>query len=244
VLALDEWWLGRPQAARDEAYATLREAAGDEEHHHVLAAIGALAELFRATSDRDGLAASLHAAMRAARSNPQPEALATVALVQGDLQWVTQRQADALRCWQAAATALAALPLPLARARVMRRLGDARAAVGDAAGAAVALRDAIDGFGRLGCQHYVRETTLALRQLAPAQLSAADERQLQAGLTPRQLQILARVASGGTDKQIARELALSPRTVEMHVARLLAVLGCRSRAEAVRRGSELGLIRT
>ncbi len=61
---------------------------------------------------------------------------------------------------------------------------------------------------------------------------------------PSQLQILARVASGGTDKQIARELALSPRTVEMHVARLLAALGCRSRAEAVRRGGELGPIRT
>ena len=35
---------------------------------------------------------------------------------------------------------------------------------------------------------------------------------------------------------------LSPRTVEMHVANSLGKLGCRSRAEAVRRAAELGLL--
>jgi DNA-binding CsgD family transcriptional regulator len=242
LLALDNWWLGRPQAARDEAYAALAAAADDEEHHHVLSTLGALADVFRATGDHEGLDACLHAAVRAVRANPQPEALATLALVQGDLQWVLQRHADALSYWQTAVASFDGLPLPLARARVMRRLGEARAATGVAAGAAVALREAVDGFGRLGCQAYLREATLALRQLAPTQLNAADERQLQAGLTPRQLQILALVARGLTDKTIARDLKLSPRTVEMHVARLLATLGCRTRAEAVRRGSELGLI--
>jgi DNA-binding NarL/FixJ family response regulator len=35
-------------------------------------------------------------------------------------------------------------------------------------------------------------------------------------------------------------LNLSPRTVEMHVARLLENLNCRARAEAVRKASERG----
>jgi DNA-binding NarL/FixJ family response regulator len=47
---------------------------------------------------------------------------------------------------------------------------------------------------------------------------------------------------GHTNREIARELFLSPRTVEMHVASILLKLGCRSRAEATRRAGELGLL--
>lgn len=61
-------------------------------------------------------------------------------------------------------------------------------------------------------------------------------------LTPRQLQILQAVAQGQTAKQIARTLNLSPRTVEMHVARVLATLQCSSRAEAVHKANEAGLL--
>ena len=61
-------------------------------------------------------------------------------------------------------------------------------------------------------------------------------------LTPRQLQILQSVAQGQTAKQIARTLDLSPRTVEMHVARVLATLQCSSRAEAVHKATEAGLL--
>jgi len=63
-----------------------------------------------------------------------------------------------------------------------------------------------------------------------------------AALTVRQREVLRRVADGLTDKQIARELGLSHRTVEMHVARSLEALGCRSRAEAVARSGALGLL--
>ena len=57
-------------------------------------------------------------------------------------------------------------------------------------------------------------------------------------LTPRQLDVLARVARGQTDKQIARDLHLSPRTVEMHVAGAMKALGAKTRAEAVARSGE------
>jgi pimeloyl-ACP methyl ester carboxylesterase/DNA-binding CsgD family transcriptional regulator len=52
-------------------------------------------------------------------------------------------------------------------------------------------------------------------------------------LTPRQREVLRQAARGATDKEIARDLGLSPRTVEMHVARALAALGARNRTEAV-----------
>ena len=61
-------------------------------------------------------------------------------------------------------------------------------------------------------------------------------------LTSRQREILKAVAQGQTAKQIARTLDLSPRTVEMHVARALATLQCNSRAEAVHKAGEAGLL--
>jgi pimeloyl-ACP methyl ester carboxylesterase/DNA-binding CsgD family transcriptional regulator len=61
-------------------------------------------------------------------------------------------------------------------------------------------------------------------------------------LTSRQLHVLRHVARGLTDKEIAHELSLSPRTVEMHVARTLAALACANRAEAVRKAAALGLL--
>jgi pimeloyl-ACP methyl ester carboxylesterase/DNA-binding CsgD family transcriptional regulator len=61
-------------------------------------------------------------------------------------------------------------------------------------------------------------------------------------LTSRQLEVLRAVARGLTDKEIARELSLSPRTVEMHVARILAALQCANRAQAVGKAKGLGIL--
>jgi len=63
-----------------------------------------------------------------------------------------------------------------------------------------------------------------------------------ATLSARQREVLRGVARGLTDKEIAAELSLSPRTVEMHVARTLAALGGANRAEAVRKALALGLL--
>jgi DNA-binding NarL/FixJ family response regulator len=62
------------------------------------------------------------------------------------------------------------------------------------------------------------------------------------GLTRREVEVVRLVAIGRTNREIARELFLSPRTVEMHVGSILTKLGCRSRADAARRASELGLL--
>jgi DNA-binding CsgD family transcriptional regulator len=54
------------------------------------------------------------------------------------------------------------------------------------------------------------------------------------GVTSRELDVLALVADGLTNAEVAQRLYLSSRTVETHVANLLAKLGVRSRAELVR----------
>lgn len=60
------------------------------------------------------------------------------------------------------------------------------------------------------------------------------------GITRRQRDVLDLLAAGFTGKEVADRLNLSPRTVEMHVARLLECMSCRTRAEAIRKATERG----
>ena len=53
-----------------------------------------------------------------------------------------------------------------------------------------------------------------------------------APLTPRELQVARLVAGGRSNKQIAADLVIAPRTAEGHVERILAKLGFTSRAQA------------
>ncbi len=62
-----------------------------------------------------------------------------------------------------------------------------------------------------------------------------------AGLTARQLEVLALVAEGLTNVEIADRLVVSPRTVEHHVAAVLTKLGATTRRDAARRASEFSV---
>jgi DNA-binding NarL/FixJ family response regulator len=61
------------------------------------------------------------------------------------------------------------------------------------------------------------------------------------GLTRRERQIVALMARGATNGEIAAELHLSPHTVKDHASAVYRKLGVRNRAEAVRRADRLGL---
>jgi len=54
---------------------------------------------------------------------------------------------------------------------------------------------------------------------------------LLAPITPAEDRVLQLVRRGGSNRSIAAELLLSPRTVESHVSSLLAKTGCHSRSQ-------------
>jgi DNA-binding NarL/FixJ family response regulator len=66
-------------------------------------------------------------------------------------------------------------------------------------------------------------------------------RALPHGLTPRQHEVLALIATGATNAQIAEKLVVSAKTVDHHVSAVLAKLGVGSRREAAAAAQELGV---
>lgn len=61
-------------------------------------------------------------------------------------------------------------------------------------------------------------------------------------ITPREYQVLQRLVTGGSNKQIARELGVSPNTVKTHAARLYEKLDVSGRVAAIEKARFLSLI--
>ncbi|MCE3201635.1 response regulator transcription factor [Paenibacillus sonchi] len=61
-------------------------------------------------------------------------------------------------------------------------------------------------------------------------------------LTPVEREVLLRVAREMNNREIARDLAISQRTVEYHLTAILQKLGAKSRVGAVAKGYELGVL--
>ena len=61
-------------------------------------------------------------------------------------------------------------------------------------------------------------------------------------LTPREVEVLAAIGNGSSNKAVARRLGISQHTVKFHVESLLRKLGAASRAEAVHKGLSRRLI--
>jgi DNA-binding CsgD family transcriptional regulator len=74
-------------------------------------------------------------------------------------------------------------------------------------------------------------------ELAVAEAALDEIRRL---LKPRQRQVLLLLAHGLSNKEIAVQLNLHPRTVAMHIAALKALFGASSRAQSIHKAVELG----
>jgi DNA-binding NarL/FixJ family response regulator len=74
------------------------------------------------------------------------------------------------------------------------------------------------------------------RQVLYASTADPDE------LTPRELEVLRRLALGGTNKEIAAELCIGEETVKTHIGRVLAKLEAENRAQAIVQALKRGLV--
>jgi DNA-binding CsgD family transcriptional regulator len=106
--------------------------------------------------------------------------------------------------------------------RRMKRRSDAR----------TQLRGAIDVFERLGAAPWEERARTELR--ATGETARKRDVSTLTELTPQQAQIVRLVAEGATNKEVAAQLFLSPRTVDYHLRNVFVKLGISSRAELIR----------
>jgi ATP/maltotriose-dependent transcriptional regulator MalT len=155
--------------------------------------------------------------------------------------------AAAVATWAAAAAAWERLGQPYQAAYAGYRQAEALLAAGDRDPAAVVLGRAAAVTGRLGARPLDAEVKALARRarldLAPP-IPAAASRVTpagQLGLTSREVEVLALVAAGRSNRQIAQALFISPKTVGVHVSNILAKLGVAGRVEAAAVAHRLGL---
>ena len=87
--------------------------------------------------------------------------------------------------------------------------------------------------------------TVVVREVmveAPIEFVRDQEKCASLGITPRELQILALIAEGLSNKEIAARVFVSENTVKTHSSRVFDKLGARRRTQAVQLGKELRLI--
>ncbi|WP_262007558.1 helix-turn-helix transcriptional regulator [Streptomyces sp. FIT100] len=142
--------------------------------------------------------------------------------------------------WAAVMDAFATVDRPYDVARVRHRTAESLLAAGERDRAAELLRPAHATAERLGARP-LAEAVTQLAQRARLRLTGPDPAAAPAavpapaeelGLTPREQDVLRLVAAGRTNRQIAEELYISPKTASVHVSNILAKLGVTGRGEA------------
>jgi DNA-binding NarL/FixJ family response regulator len=136
--------------------------------------------------------------------------------------------------------------MPFERAQIELRAGAALGAAGERERALDHLASAYRTARGLGARPLASEVAREVSLLGESVSlrlgvrAAADADG--AGLSRRELEVVRLLSGGATNREIAEQLVLSRRTVDMHVRNILRKLDCRSRVEAAKKAGELGLL--
>jgi DNA-binding CsgD family transcriptional regulator len=145
--------------------------------------------------------------------------------------------------WIAATDAWGALPRPYEFAITALSAAEAAFARGDRAAGRRWLESALEAASQLGALPLVARAE-ALGRRARITLSKGDRihKGESASLTAREAEVLELLAEGRTNPQIAQVLFLSPKTVGIHVSRVLEKLDAHTRGEAVAIARRRGIL--
>ena len=199
-------------------------------------------DLRERADERDAVARSrIHMQrLRAAASEGGPVERAWQAVGAAELARARGRSDPKL--WMAAAREWEAITRPFQRAIALWRATEAYVEAGDRSAGCQAAEAALAEVRRLGAR-WLEDELVALAQRARLDLgeeaaeasrpeSNGDAGEDPFGLTDRERQVLALVAEGATNRQIGAALFMAEKTASVHVSRILAKLGVRSRTQA------------
>jgi DNA-binding NarL/FixJ family response regulator len=239
---------GRVDDALQLARDLIGRIADREERHYSVPALRWTTTFFARQGLKTDVARSAELLSQTAAALGTAEAVAGLGHALGELALADGDAPGAARQFTHALDLLGDLTVPYERAETELRAAIALAAAGERGLAIERLTAVYRAARRLGARPLA---TAAAEELA--RLGERIERRLgrraageleHAGLSRREVEVLRLVSVGRTNREIARELFLSPRTIDMHVRNVLTKLGCRSRTEATRRAAELGLLQS
>jgi DNA-binding NarL/FixJ family response regulator len=171
-----------------------------------------------------------------------PEGVAWLERVQAEhlrLRWLADvdppTEDDLLAAWDRSVEAFVAMGSPYETARSQARLAEVLRAVGKTAEA----REPADAARAIARELKAQPL---LDSLGHGGVSSGRDRRHVTALTARETEILALVAQGRSNGEVARQLFISTKTVSVHVSNILAKLGASGRTEAAAIARRDGLL--
>jgi DNA-binding CsgD family transcriptional regulator len=217
-----------------------------DDHHYAIAGLRWAASFFASEGSSDCAHECADALSRIASRAGQPDALAALACAIGEAALVDGDAATAAVQMRRGAELHRELDMPFERAQVELRTGIAAGAAGERELALDHLGNAYRVARKLGARPLAAEAArevAALGEPLSGRLGVRAAADVEgAGLSRRELEVMRLLSTGRSNREIAQELVLSRRTVDMHVRNILRKLDCRSRMEAVTRAGEIGLL--
>ncbi len=193
----------------------------------------------------------------------QEASRATFFAADAQLEGLLSGDVGRVSAWDEAAGAWAGVSEPYPRAQALLHAAEGALAGGDREGAADRLREAAVLAAGLGAGSLADEIALLARRgrvvlaasssagslvllllllLPLLPLSAGSAGAAGFGLTSREREVLRLVAVGRSNREIANELFISPKTASVHVSNILGKLGAASRGEAAAKAHALRLV--
>jgi DNA-binding NarL/FixJ family response regulator len=237
---------GAEEEAAEHCRTLLARWEESEDHHYAVWGIRWATAFFARQGDRRRVHACTEALATMASEAGHGDALAALAQAIGEMAVLDGDEGAAAEHFSRAVELHRTLAVPFERAQIELRAGVVLAAAGEREQALERLCDAYRTASKLGARPLAAAAAsevAALGESVAQRLGArAATKADGAQLTRRELEVLRLVSIGRTNREIAGELFISQRTVDMHVRNLLGKLDCRSRVEASHRAGELGLL--
>jgi DNA-binding NarL/FixJ family response regulator len=218
-----------------------------EDHHYAVWGLRLGASLLAQAGRRDEAHVCAEGLTRIATESGHGDALAALAHALGEIALADDEPDLAAEQLGRAVELHRSLRIPAERAQILHRAGVAIAAAGERELAVERQAEAYRLARQLGARPLAGRAASAIEELGESveqRLGRAAADGDGGQLTRREVEVVRLVAEGRTNREIADELFLSTRTIDMHVRNILAKLDCRSRVEASIKAGEAGLLRT
>jgi DNA-binding CsgD family transcriptional regulator len=241
VLAEQE---GNNEKALSEYRTVIIEWKDSEDIHDVIPIFMWAANYFAKFNDRIHLTKCIEGLSIIAKKSSNPEALSGLSFALAELSALNKKYDEAAEYLEHALAHHEKLTVPLEKIFIEMRLGEILLQLSHKEEAAQKLKSAYLSAKNIGLRPFASRISGLLENngYKAEERSDPDQPAMLERLTNRQNDILRLLGRGLTNKEIAEQLFISPRTVDMHMSHIFERLNCRTRTEAISKAKVLKII--